>query len=770
MADDSNGYNYSGYESAFVPTGVVSDETPQQSATVNSNPVTSNTGTTQAGSPGVSENSGVGSRRFNPLSRYSSYTYQLSLYMITPDALDEFNRSGRKDIFMFNGVRESVENQSGAYLIAQSGGINNPVTRAPGFEYDYYIDNLKIVSAVTGNSTASPTINVGFDFTITEAYGLSFITNLKRAKEALERYSTTINYKNSTNASRQFFILGLKFLGYDAAGNIITQSNLIDDPDPTFQRFYDINITEIAFKIDGKTTTYSIKAASLPIASALGQKRGVIDKGATQLVGNNVQQILNQLMVKMTKDQADDVNAKKREFGNTYSIRFLGDADSIAQSSIVSLADTSKIKWPMANPTDKKTVNDSLSIKAQPNSNERTVAFNRDTPILQAITSVITQSEYLVNGLKSVYTTAEQPNSETNSQSAEKIDSNKRLKWFNIAPVISGTKFDTIIKDWVFDIEYQVRTYEIPVLMSAYADKTTPYYGAVKRYEYWWTGQNSEVIKYEQSMNNAYFNVSLGGGDASSTATGGNAQVPLVTSKVQPADKLGKLGVGKEAQNSVTTDLMTPRDWANAKIEILGDPDWLSNETANINDDAKSFYGPDGYTIDFKSGQVFIEIKFLEAVDYEHDTGLMKINTDILFFNYPVSIAKQLEGAISYLVTRITHNFRGGKFTQELECKINTFADVKGTTILEEREQNRTSAEAAANNSRETQNLASRYPPPAGLKSDPPPSTGTTGGNQSVGSSTPATTQDTTTKGVANDDAAIEAAWQQDYLGGGRGA
>jgi hypothetical protein len=690
--------------------------------------------------------------------------------MITPDALDEFNRSGRKDIFMVNGARESDGNESGAYLIAQSGGINNPATRAPGFEYDYYIDNLKIVSAVTGNSTASPTTNVGFDFTITEAYGLSFITNLKRAKEALERYSTTINYKNSTNASRQFFILGLKFLGYDAAGQLITKSNLVNETDPTFQRFYDINITEIGFKIDGKTTTYNIKAASLPIASALGQKRGVIDKGATQLVGNNVQQILNQLMGKMTKDQEDDVKAKKREFGNTYSIRFIDDADSIAQSSIVSLADTSKIKWPMANPTDKKTVNDSLSIKAQPNSNERTVAFNRDTPILQAITSVITQSEYLVNGLKSVYTTAEQPNAETNSQSAEKIDSNKRLKWFNIAPVISGTKFDTIIKDWVFDIEYQVRTYEIPVLMSAYADKTTPYYGAVKRYEYWWTGQNSEVIKYEQTMNNAYFNVSLGGGDASSTATGGNAQVPLVTSKVQPADKLGKLGVGKEAQNSVTTDLMTPGDWANAKIEILGDPDYLSNETANINDDAKSFYGPDGFTIDFKAGQVFIEIKFLEAVDYEHDTGLMKINTDILFFDYPVSIAKKLDGAISYLVTRITHHFRSGKFTQELECKINTFADVKGTTILQEREQNRASAEAAANNSRETENIASRYPPPAGFKADPPPSTGTTGGNQSVGSSTPATTQDTTAKGVANDDAAIEAAWQQDYLGGGRGA
>lgn len=757
------------YDGVSEFSGMFADETPIQQAPIQSNPETSNTGTSQAGAPGVSENSGVGSRRFNPLSQYSSYTYQLSLYMITPDALDAFNLSGRKDIFMFNGARESLENQSGAYLIAQSGGINNPVTRAPGFEYDYYIDNLKILSAVSGNSTSAPTTNVSFDFTITEAYGLSFITNLKRAKEALERYSTTINYKDSTNATRQFFILGIKFLGYDAAGNIITQSNLINDPDPTFQRFYDINITEIGFKIDGKTTTYSIKAASLPITSALGQKRGVIDKGATQLIGNNVQQILNQLMGKITKDQADDVKAKKREFGNTYSIRFLGDADSIAQSSIVSSADLSKIKWPMAVPTDKKTVNDSLAIKAQPNSNERTVAFNRDTPIIQAITSVVTQSDYLVNGLKSVYTTAEQPNSETNSQSSEKIDSNKRLKWFNVAPVISGTKFDNIVKDWVFDIEYQVRTYEIPVLMSAYADKTTPYYGAVKRYEYWWTGKNSEVIRYEQSMNNTYFNVSLGAGDASSTATGGNAQVPIVTSKVQQADRLGKLGVGKEAQNSITTDLMSPGDWAKAKVEILGDPDWLSNETANINDDAKSFYGPDGFTIDFKSGQVFIEIKFLEAVDYEHDTGLLRINTDILFFDYPVSIAKQLDGAISYQVTKITHNFRGGKFTQELECAINTFAEVEGPTILQERERSSTSVAAAAGTSRETQSLSSRYPPPAGFKADPLLSTGTTGGNQTAGSTTPATTQDTTAKGVANDDADVQAAGNQGEFGGGRG-
>jgi hypothetical protein len=154
----------------------------------------------------------------------------------------------------------------------------------------------------------------------------------------------------------------------------------------------------------------------------------------------------------------------------------------------------------------------------------------------------------------------------------------------------------------------------------------------------------------------------------------------------------------------------------------------LSNEVANSTDTDKSFYGSDGFTIDFKAGQVFIEIKFLEAVDYEHDTGLMRINDNILFWDYPASIAKQLDGAISYRVYTIKHTFRGGKFTQELECAINTFEEVKGPTVLQERERTRTSAEAAVGTNRETQSLASRYPPPAGLKAEPAVTTGASAG------------------------------------------
>jgi hypothetical protein len=71
--------------------------------------------------------------------------------MITPDAYDAFIQSGRKDINAFSQLAGS-EN-GGAYLIAQSGGINNQdELRAPGFAFDYSIDNLSFDTITSGKA------------------------------------------------------------------------------------------------------------------------------------------------------------------------------------------------------------------------------------------------------------------------------------------------------------------------------------------------------------------------------------------------------------------------------------------------------------------------------------------------------------------------------------------------------------------------------------------------------------------------------------------
>lgn len=167
--------------------------------------------------------SAPGRRLKNPLASLASHNYQISLYMITPDAYDAFTASGRTDIDALQ-----TDGAGGAFLIAQSGGINNNnAKRAPGFEFDYYIDNLEITQMVSGKASGTATNISEMSFTITEPYGFSFITKLKDASEALQSYTADLGYSKGTlrNPSKQFFVLGINFLGYDINGTPCIWSN-----------------------------------------------------------------------------------------------------------------------------------------------------------------------------------------------------------------------------------------------------------------------------------------------------------------------------------------------------------------------------------------------------------------------------------------------------------------------------------------------------------------------------------------------------------------
>jgi hypothetical protein len=179
-------------------------------------------------------------------------------------------------------------------------------------------------------------------------------------------------------------------------------------------------------------------------------------------------------------------------------------------------------------------------------------------------------------------------------------------------------------------------------------------------------------------MDNTFFNVALTpNGDPASQ--GGGATVATEAGKKQNISTTGKLDVGMEAQNAYMTSLFDPGAYTKAKVSILGDPDYLAQESpASINQVYNQFYGTDGFTINPNGGQVFIEIDFKEAVDYQNSDGLMNINASIYFWNYPAAVANKVKG-VSYMVLDIEHNFKGGKFEQTLNCTINDFPGVLGT-------------------------------------------------------------------------------------------
>ena len=659
-----------------------------------------NSGTTQAGkssTPAAKKSVPKPGRRLqNPLGEFSSYTYQLTLYMITPDAYDAFIASGRKTIDVITSTSPTGQS-GGAYIIAQSGGVNNTSSkRAPGFELDYYIDDLKITSNTNGKETQTASNVSEMSFNIYEPYGFSFISKLKFAGEELQKKSKTKNLEGLQNPSKQFFILGVRFQGYDKNGKIVDGSESFSgdvlDPNASkaggvFQTFYDIMLTAIKFKIDGRATTYSITAASLPPTTAMGIKRSRIDKGAT-IVANTVREAIDGdgegvegLLTKLNKTQQDYKTGGSIEIPNVYKVRFIGNKEELGfkeleTASIVSKADLDKSKWRMTNIKNVTGVNDSTSAGAKPDSTKRQIVFPSDTPILQAISQIVAQSSYLEEAMKVVYTDSLEPEAGAESDDELKPDTNKTIRWYNLSSEVKCLGWDNKVGDFAFEITYVIQPYDTPVVVSAYTNAAAKYYGPHKRYEYWYTGKNSEILNYEQTLNNAYFNVALApNGDGASQ--GGATDVATTPGKRQNQARVGKLDVGMEAQNSYMTSLFDPGSYAEAKVTILGDPDFLVQESpGSINDVYNQFYGTDGFRINANGGQVFIEINFKEAQDYDNKTGLLSINESILFWKYPSAILKDIAsrgGGISYMVIKVVSTFKGGKFTQDLSCTINTF-------------------------------------------------------------------------------------------------
>jgi hypothetical protein len=650
-------------------------------------PPTSNAGTTQAGKSGTSAGKTAtqkpGKRWQNPLGNFSSYTYQISLYMITPDAYDAFIQSGRKNINAFQDINNTG---NGVYLVAQSGGINNTTSkRAPGFDQDFFIDDLKIKQSIGGKDIGGPTNTTNLSFTVTEPYGFSFITRLKRAAAALAKVSRSKNYKDLQDPSKQFFIIGIRFQGYDLNGNLINSKDIPgSDGDPQgnaygiFERFFDIKITGMKFRIEGKAVTYNITAASVSSGSAFGVKRGIIDTGA-KIVADTVYNALKGdsatyvgLLTKMNKDQQALLNENKIGLANEWDVVFLGDAKTeIQNASIVSEADIDKRKWAMSK---KKNSAEATVTTANepPDNNIREITVPGGTPILQAVNQIILQSDFLTKALTKVYNTSEE------GGEADPDDSKNQIKWYTMTAEITNKGWDTKQNDFVYKTTYVIQLYDTPIVVSAYAKKTPKYYGPHKRYEYWFTGKNSEIIRYEQAMDNTYFNVTLDA-DGNPNASGGNTDIPIIAGKQQDAPRQGLLNDGLYAQNSYMTSLFDPGAYATAKIQILGDPDFLMQPSpSSINALYNKFYGTDGYTVNPNGGQVFIEINFKEPTDYFNKDGLLSINESILFWKYPPDVTAEINkrgGGVSYKLNTCTSIFSKGKFEQELFAVINTFPD-----------------------------------------------------------------------------------------------
>ena len=677
--------------------------------------------------------------RKNPLGDLSSYTYQLTLYMITPDAYNAFVLSGKKDINAFQNAltaanqridaanANTIDNSNraggagsapqanltgggGVYVIAQSGGVGPGQKRAPTLDYDFYIDDLKITQAINAKSTLANTNTTTISFTVTEPYGFSFLTRLQEAAKELATLSKIKGYADLKNPSKQFFVLGIQFLGYDVNGKLINSKDIPGaEGDPTansfglYQRFYDIYITKLTWKIDGRNVVYSVEAANLA-DTPFKTKRGLVPhslttigktvyenlKGSLQADSNQSQAEVNRLsrlskksvppnsgnnigLIAALNNFEKNMVGNAIEIANEWDIKFIGDAEAyIKDALMVTPNDLNKHRWgrnPEVTSTSKSHDGTSTQPGQTPDPNSRMVQIQNGTMILQAINSIITQSTFMTEAMQLLY----QENEEL------VINPNKEAKialWYMVTAQIEVLGWDNKVGDFALKTTYIIETYDTPMALSTSIGSTTLYYGPHKRYDYWFTGENSEIIKYEQSLDNNYFINSLTapGTDASQ---GGKADV--VTKQGRPTNGIKQGGENQslEVQNNYITNLTDPGSWSGVKLSIIGDPDYLmQTSTSSISQVYSKFNGSDGFTINPNGGQVYIEINFREPKDYNTNTGLMNINQSIIFWKYPDYVQKDIDsrgGGISYMLYDVVSRFSKGKFEQDLTGTIGTF-------------------------------------------------------------------------------------------------
>jgi hypothetical protein len=693
-ADGDNSFNPTAASQLASQTNPPTAKGSEQSAIINS----AFAGSTQAGSSNTTSTNPIkknvgkdpkpGTRLKNPLGNFSSYTYQLSLYMITPDAHTQFVANGRKDISQF----AKAGSNAGAYLILQSGGINNTISQRPAnMPYDYYIDDLRITNVVSTQQTATSSNITKITFNIVEPVGFSFTTKLKRAREALMKTSKIPNIEKATNASKQFFVLGIRFQGYDANGEIANASKYFSDdtfntaPDASgvYERFYDILFEKVSFKLTGSSTVYSVIAKNIASEVGLHVARGTVDANI-EVVADSVGIALNgsgngitSLFQAMNNNMKKTKDANNREFPDKYDVRFIGlGSDNIRDAQLKSVADTDKKMSSPGPANNSNQVNDATGQTVAYDRQKIKISITQGMSILQAIQKIIKQSTYMTNAMETLFMSEETPSDETASAEKKEQKNPPTLRWYNVSPEVEVIGFDTKINDFAYKITYVIQPYDTPAAVSPYG-KAAKYYGPHKRYEYWYTGKNSEILSYEQQFDNAFFNITFNpNGDPA--ASGGEAKIPQLGGKPTTQDRTGKITPGAEAENTYMTSLFDPGAYAQARIQILGDPDYLMREAANgINEVYKQFYQDDGFTINPNGGQVFIEIAFNEGVDYDNNTGTMTINDSIFFWDYPDSVKSgpnAIKG-VSYQVRECESVFKGGKFTQTLQLNINTMPD-----------------------------------------------------------------------------------------------
>jgi hypothetical protein len=397
--------------------------------------------------------------------------------------------------------------------------------------------------------------------------------------------------------------------------------------------------------------------------------------GNTAMVFTGLADALNQF-------QKDLVKQGTYEVPDQYEIVF---APALLAQSKVALKGTTAYKaTPMA---QSQTPGVQANTKTdRMDTTSRAVQVLAGTQIVQFIDQVMRSSDYITKQANVTIVESSGkliPNSNTKGKSTG-------FKWYKINFTAQQLAYDGNRNDYAYKLIYIVSEYLITDMQSEFFSPGK-FRGVHKSYSYWFTGQNTDVLNFEQSYNNTYFQVLTSSPDG--TNPGGLIPVGITNKSPDSKNNMPAPpkhfapGLGQSSQyadngaNKVSASaadfLYSLTNQASAKLDIVGDPAWLAQGevTNSLTADTMTwspFLSKDG-AINIEAGQVLFNLIFNRPSDYDFNTGIVDVNAQTYkgAGTNPGSLSlMQPQAHLTYVATRVKSTFSRGQFKQELEGKV----------------------------------------------------------------------------------------------------
>jgi len=294
----------------------------------------------------------------------------------------------------------------------------------------------------------------------------------------------------------------------------------------------------------------------------------------------------------------------------------------------------------------------------------RSRSVTAGTQIVQFIDEVVRNSSYIVDQQAVIY-------DEKTKQYQQNGKPAQQFAWFQITVKSEPLSYDRKRNDYAYRMIYYVTPYETPMVSEYFSP--SGFRGVHKIYNWLFTGENTEVLQFEQSFDKLWTQALTADTNILELV---QQQKQQMNSREQwmrhyyPASGQNRQGgEGKVFEAGANAaDFLYGPNYGSIQLNIIGDPAWVPNAFYEYNTDnfTPTPFWPDG-TINSQASIPYFELAWNRPVDYNLDTGLMDPGQRNYFADREKGQAGLAAESQTYIAVRCKSQFKGGRFSQELE-------------------------------------------------------------------------------------------------------